>query len=148
MKKYNTNAKAEIEEYLYQMKGHHLTIKDIANHFKDEDIKVGQTTIYRKVEELVQEGVVKKYILGENNSASFEYVEKDLAAEDQGYHLKCEHCGKLIHFQCSQAAKFWEHLAEEHQFQIDMQQTVIYGVCQICSNAGDIHSPEESNHNR
>lgn len=141
MKKYNTNAKAEIEEYLRQMKGCHLTIKDIAEHFQQKQIKIGQTTIYRKVEDLVQEGTVKKYLLGENNSASFEYVEKDLTAEEQGYHLKCENCGKLIHFQCSEAAKFWEHLAEEHKFQIDMQQTVIYGMCQLCSrSARDMHS--------
>ncbi len=132
MATYNTDSKARVEKYLAERKGQHCTISDIYANFEKQGIHMGQTTIYRRVEELVKKGVVKKYIIDSQSAACFEYVGEEDDTEPH-YHLKCEECGKLVHFDCEEAKILWNHLTKKHNFQINLQRTVIYGVCDKCT---------------
>lgn len=131
MATYNTDSKEIILNYLSQKEGEHLTINDIYVHFKASGVNIGQTTIYRRMEDLVKLGIVKKYTVDSKSAACFEFVGKSANLKHQ-YHFKCEKCGKLIHFKCDEAEKLWEHLTKEHNFQINLQRTVIYGICDEC----------------
>lgn len=132
MAKYNTRAINEIEEYMFSRQGEHLTISQIYDHFVDSGSPIGKTTIYRKMEALIDAGLVKKHIIDKNNSAYFEFVGNDCSEDDTSYHLMCEKCGKIIHFHCTEATTLWKHLSEEHNFQIDTQRVVLYGICDVC----------------
>lgn len=95
MAKYNTHSMKEIEEFLSSQKGEHFTINQIYEYFSSQCKPIGKTTIYRKIEELVAGGIVKKHIIDDNSSAFFEYIGNS-DEEDVRYHLKCNKCGKII----------------------------------------------------
>ena len=134
-KNYNTKQKQEIISYLEKNSGHHITINDVFNYFKSKSVSVGQTTIYRHLESLVDEGIVKKYIFDNNTPACFEYVNENAHIKgDTCFHLKCEKCGMLIHLQCDELKQISSHIEKEHNFVLDTYRTVLYGLCESCRN--------------
>ncbi len=135
MAKYRTKQRDEIIAYLKTTNSKHFTAADLCEHFKNHNIPVGTTTVYRQLEQLVSEGLVKKYIIDENSSACFEYIGDDVNSQPGScYHLKCSECGRLIHLTCSEISAFEDHICEHHGFTIDKMRTVFYGTCRECRN--------------
>ncbi len=133
--KYRTKQRQILLSYLESIPGVHITAGDVCDYFEKRGTAIGQTTVYRQLERLVDEGVVNKYIIDGNSPACFEFVPDRVHHERETcYHAKCEKCGKLIHLNCEEIAGIRTHLQEHHQFLMDMQRTVFYGVCEACSN--------------
>lgn len=131
--KYKTKQRERLLIYLKTMAGAHITVNDVCEHFQEIGEPIGQTTIYRQMERLVDEGVVNKYIIDGNSPACFEYIEPKEHVEMEGcFHCKCEKCGKLIHLHCDEMAQMQRHLGIEHQFVLDPKRTVLYGLCEEC----------------
>ena len=126
--KYKTRQRQEILRYLKSSKNIHKTVKDIQEYFQRENIDVGLTTIYRHLNALIREGLVKKYRLNNDSSAYFEYVE-----EESSYHCHCNSCGKTIHIDCDEITAFQEHIKVCHGFQVDSFETTFYGICCSCN---------------
>ena len=55
---YRTRQREEILTYLKTVPGKHVTAADVRNHFQAQSVSVGQTTIYRDLEKLV-DGTLK-----------------------------------------------------------------------------------------
>lgn len=127
--KYKTKQREILLDYLESVKGVHVTASDACEYFKDRGANIGQSTIYRQLESLVDEGVVNKYIIDGNTPACFEYVGTQ---RDMCFHCKCEKCGKLIHLHCDEIEGMQVHLFEEHRFKMDPMRTVFYGLCEQC----------------
>ena len=130
---YRTKQAEKILTYLQMMAGKHVTAKDILEYFSRPEDSIGIATIYRHLDKMVEQGAVKKYILDSNTAACFQFI----VLEGQGsehFHLKCEKCGKLIHFDCVEFAKMQEHLAKKHGFAVNSLKTVLYGLCNECNN--------------
>lgn len=132
-KNYKTKQKEEILNYLKSVKNYHTTVQQISKHLQDLNTPVGVTTIYRHLETLVSEGIVKKYVLDGISGACFQYSEED-EFENTHFHFKCNGCGELIHFECKELEKLHIHLLNEHQMNIDLCKTIYYGICKECSN--------------
>lgn len=130
-KSYNTRQRSQVLSCLVNNKAKHMTVDEIAEWLKKNDILVGKTTVYRTLEKLVSEGKARKYISEEGRSACFQYVDKEEHCE-QHFHLKCVECGKLIHLQCGHLAQLEKHVFEHHSFEVDNTKTVLYGVCKEC----------------
>ena len=130
-KSYNTRQRSQILKCLVNNKTKHMTVDEIAEWLKENDIVVGKTTVYRTLEKLVSEGKARRYINDEGRSACFQYVDKEGHCE-QHFHLKCVDCGKLIHLQCAHLAELEKHVFEHHRFEVDNTRTVLYGVCEEC----------------
>lgn len=132
--KYKTRQKEIVVNYLKSVSGTHITAGDVARHFKEQGIPVGQATVYRQLESLVDQGLVNKYIIDSNSPACFEYTGADSRLQGEScFHCKCEKCGKLIHLHCDQLEEIQAHLDREHQFKLDPFRTVFYGLCEQCS---------------
>ena len=132
---YKTKQMAELLTFLESAKGRHITVNEICKYFKEKDISVGTTTIYRHLEKMVNEGLVAKYVVDGTSSACFEYIgNSDSSVNVSSYHCKCEKCGKLIHLHCSEVESLKEHMIEHHDFQLDPARTVFYGICKECRN--------------
>ena len=132
--KYNTRQREVLLEYLKSVTGRHVTVGDVCAYFKEQGTSIGQATVYRRLESLVDEGIVNKYIIDANSPACFEYVEtKSHITGDICFHCKCEKCGKLIHLHCDELSGIMEHLYEEHRFKPDPKRTVFYGLCETCA---------------
>ena len=133
--KYKTRQKEMLIDYLSSVEGEHITANDVCEFFKSQGETIGQSTIYRHLESLVDEGIINKYVIDANSPACFEYVgrESHLAGE-VCFHCKCEKCGCLIHLHCDELSEIGKHLYNEHHFKLDPKRTVFYGLCENCIN--------------
>lgn len=122
---YKTRQKDEILEFIRNQKGDFL-VKDIYAFFHE---RIGLSTIYRMVDRLVLEGVLKKSI-NKNNVTSYQYLEE--CEEKNHFYLKCRCCGKMIHVDCDCICDFIDHISLKHQFMIDTNNIVLFGYCFKC----------------
>lgn len=131
--KYKTKQKEILLGYLETVPGVHITAGDVCEYFRERGTPIGQSTIYRQLESLVDEGIINKYIIDSGSPACFEYVGAD-SHEDAEicFHCKCEKCGRLIHLRCDELEGVQAHLLSEHSFKIDPVRTVFYGLCERC----------------
>lgn len=131
--KYKTKQREILLSYFEKLPGVHVTALDVCNYLKDQGATIGQSTVYRQLESLVEEGIVKKYVIDMNSPACFEYVVTDGRKEPEAcIHCKCEKCGKLIHLHCDEMEAMLAHLHREHGFRVNPTRTVIYGLCEEC----------------
>jgi Fur family ferric uptake transcriptional regulator len=131
--KYKTKQSQILLEYLESVPGVHITASDVYEYFKKQGASIGQATVYRQLESLVDEGLLSKYTVDPNSPACFEYAGQHV--HDEGeicFHGKCEKCGKLIHFNCEELEEIKGHLYAEHHFSMDPIRTVFYGLCERC----------------
>lgn len=133
---YRTKHKAELMDYLETVQGEHITVSDVCEYFKHKGSPMGQTTVYRQLERLVDEGLVSKYIIDSSSPACFEYMGAEAhAGQGTCFHCKCEKCGRLIHLHCGELDEILGHLKNEHRFTMDTRRTVFYGLCDECASA-------------
>ena len=133
--KYKTKQREVMLDYFKTVPGVHVTASEVLNYLKTRGSSIGQSTVYRQLENLVDEGIIKKYIIDGNSPACFEYVEPDSHKDPEScFHCKCEKCGKLIHLHCSELEEIQSHLMQDHQFFLDPTRTVFYGLCDQCNN--------------
>lgn len=101
-----------------------------------EQCGVSRSTVYRQLAKMTEAGELRRFQSG--RQTLYQYAN---ATESCGshFHLKCESCGRLIHLDCESAAEFARHIAAGHGFELDMQRTVLYGVCRRCAEKkGDL----------
>jgi Fur family ferric uptake transcriptional regulator len=132
---YHTQQGERILDYMASLGGGHVTVSQIVRHFETEEPVIGQTTIYRHLEKLVQGGKIRKYLLSGGASACYQYITGDKKCREH-FHLKCEQCGILIHLDCTLLNKIRRHLLKSHNFQINTLKTVFYGKCEKCRSGG------------
>ncbi len=129
IKGYKTKQRTVIEALLKRNEGH-LTVEEICKKLESTGENVGRTTVYRTLEKLEKEGIVRKYsAVGE--SCCYQYVKGERECNNH-FHLKCEKCGKLIHLECSELDLISDHISEHHGFSVNPLKTVFYGVCEVC----------------
>ena len=133
---YKTKQRDTLLAYLETVQGKHVTVSDICIHFASNGENIGQTTIYRHLEKMVDEGLVNKYTIDAGTPACFEYVAPDENCHrDMCFHCKCEKCGRLIHMHCEELEGIGRHLLEHHGFALNSNRTVFYGICDECSSS-------------
>lgn len=108
----------------------HLSADEIADMLKNDGNKVGTTTVYRYLEKLYSEGIVRKYT-ADKDRARYSYAEKECR---EHFHLKCTECGTLFCADCDFLSELRDHIKSEHKFNIVASKTVFYGVCGACSD--------------
>ena len=131
--KYRTRQREILLAYLETVPGVHITAGDVCAYFRQQGVPIGQSTVYRQLESLVDEGVINKYIVDSSSPACFEYVGAESHEDAEVcFHCKCEECGKLIHLHCEELDGIQAHLLAEHQFRLNPLRTVFYGLCEDC----------------
>ena len=128
---YRTRQQAELLRYLEQTAGEHRTAAEIWAHFAKSPKPIGMATIYRHLDSLVAEGVVRRYQMDSGDRACFQFV------QEQGhcachFHCKCEACGALLHMDCDELREIGDHLLARHGFLWNAGKTVFYGLCAAC----------------
>ena len=131
---YKTKQREAILDYLVQHKDSHVTVNTIGDYLAEQGTPVGVTTIYRHLDKLLEQGLVRKYTIDSTTCACFQYSGQQEGCHEH-FHLKCEKCGKLIHLECSHLDDLISHIFSEHGFTIDPFRTVIYGCCCDCTRS-------------
>ena len=112
--------------------GGHMTAQDLIRALADAGRPVGSATVYRRLEHLVDEGLVRRFVVDEKTGACYQYAGEggDCARHS---HLKCVKCGTLIHLDCDFILELDSHIQREHGFRVDNARTVLYGDCAACA---------------
>ena len=132
---YKTKQREYILAFLQNSEGRHITVAELVRHLQDNATPVGTATVYRTLEQLVEEGMVRKYVLDGKSSACYQFLSDEPHLCQEHFHLKCLSCGTLFHVQCTFLDEMQAHIAAHHHFQIDHTKTVLYGYCEQCQNA-------------
>ena len=125
---YNTKQRQTILDFLMKSNSH-VTAAEIEKHLSDCGKKVGTATIYRYLNKLLAEGLVRKF--SSVDGACYQYIGNGKCHTH--YHFVCQSCNKLIHVECSALDTLSSHFFEKHGFKVDMGKTVFCGECSQCS---------------
>lgn len=128
---YNTRQKTAILQCVKGMKDKHFTVDSVCDTMLKSGDSAGRTTVYRFLEGLAKEGVLRKYAAALGESVCYQYVGEGDCNEH--FHLKCEKCGNLIHMECEEMCELANHIKTHHGFALNPFRTVIYGVCEDCA---------------
>ena len=123
-------------ECLKENSGVHLTAEEISSLLKRSEKTVSTATIYRQLEKLTTSGLIRKYISSPDEPACYQYHGGKSGCAHH-FHLKCVECNKLIHVSCEYLEELEHHIVEHHGFKIDNTRTVLYGICEKCSERSE-----------
>ncbi len=133
---YKTKQRDLILEELKKHESRHFTVEDVITLLHNSGSDVGKSTVYRYLEKLAQEGIVKKYTVDGERSICYQYLHSHQSCSNH-YHLKCEKCGKLIHMECETVDRLSEHIFVHHNFHLNAAKCVFYGTCENCTKGED-----------
>ena len=133
---YNTKQRENILRVLRETNGSHITADGLAALLQEQGTPVWNATIYRYLEALVEQGMVRKYVM-EGASACYQYIDAASACA-QHHHFKCTGCGRLFHIDCAVLQEMEAHLLREHHLKIDPTRTVLYGQCPECAGKDEV----------
>lgn len=131
---YQTKQRTQILEYLAEHGSTHMTAAELLIALNTSGTPIGSATVYRQLEKLEAQGLVRRYTLDDRGSACWQYAgeESEHGSCHQHFHLKCTACNRLFHLNCEHLQEIQSHVSAEHDFAIDPSRTVFYGVCGSC----------------
>ena len=130
--KYNTKHKVTLFAFLEEHKDQHLNIQEIQKGLPEIPV----ATLYRLMDSLVNDGTVRKFILGPNQFCCYQF--SGCNPGHHHFHLICEKCGKLIHLDCHEVNLLLEHIKGEHGFAVNVDKVNLYGICEECEKEGKL----------
>lgn len=128
---YRTKQRDLILEQIIDYQEESFSADDLLFQMRKNEMKVSKATVYRTLEKLESEGLVRKYYVSPSQSAFYQYIGNHLNCEDH-YHCVCYQCDQLFHIDCKDFDDLEAHFNEEHSFKIDLSQTILYGICEKC----------------
>lgn len=105
----------------------HPTIQEIYELAKKKYPSIGQATIYRNVNRLVEEGKILK--LPNNIDDSYHY---DINTNSHD-HLLCKNCGKIIDIFDNDYSEIFKNIEKNNSIKIDRATILLEGICQNCN---------------
>lgn len=132
MAQYKTKQRAQVIECLKENKDKHMTVEMLIKYLANAGVSVGRATIYRTLDMLCKEGIIRRYELTVDNSACYQYIDEHADCSEH-FHLKCEQCGELIHLDCDHITELSKHIEKDHAFRVNNSKTVLYGLCAKCA---------------
>ena len=128
---YHTDQKNMIFRYFERNNDRQISASEIKEELDAANQKIGLATIYRHLDSLEKQGVIRKFADESGKKSCWQYAGGNENCSGH-YHLKCEKCGKIIHLDCGFVSDIDAHILTEHQFTMDRTKTVFYGTCAAC----------------
>ncbi len=125
-----TKQRKEILEKILSRTGH-FEIEDIVLEFKNQNIDVSRSTVYRTLNILKELGIVNEVIKFKNKTLY------EVALNEHHDHLVCENCGKIIEFHSQEIEDLQNKICEEYNFKPNFHRLEIYGLCEDCKNLNE-----------
>ena len=128
---YNTKQKKLVLDLMQSNGQKQLTCDEITYLLLKNGTPVGKTTVYRQLEKLADDGVIRKFSSNSSKCFYYQYVDLDMKCNEH-MHLRCINCGKYEHLSCDFMKTFSEHISLHHGFSVSNSQTEIMGFCVNC----------------
>ena len=132
MAKYNTVQREQLIRFLKKNSSNAMTVIEIADMMKNDpeiEKSPGESTVYRLIKQLVEEGEVKRTVKG--CSREFLYQITDSEKCRMHLHMKCSECGGLFHMNDKISENLINELLEKEGFYLD-RNMVLSGICKNC----------------
>lgn len=126
MKERNTKQKRIILEML-ENDYTHPTIQELYKKIRIKDPSIGQATVYRNVNRLVEEDKVLKISLGNG----IEHYDGHCHTH---YHLLCTRCEKIYDLEDEEESLLRKRMEDKYHIKIDKSKIVFEGICKGCLN--------------
>lgn len=131
---YNTKQLGALLACLEAHKSESLTVDGVCEKLCAAGEKIGRSTVYRRLEALVDEGKISRFAPEEGKSVTYRFIGSE-CGDDCHFHLICTECGEVEHTHCHELEGLFSHMASEHGFKINEKKTVLYGICKKCGGA-------------
>ena len=131
MAKYMTKQRSLLLDFLQAHPDQALSAGQISEGV--EGAQISPSAVYRNLAELEAEGRVRRLRRGEGREAFFQYM--DGADCRNSVHLSCTRCGKTFHMNALGAERMLRDVERSDMFQVDRNETVLYGICSACQRS-------------
>ncbi len=128
---YHTKCKTYIMNYLKNHSSKRFSAQDIFSYIEKEGGTVNIATIYRNLDNLVNNEILMKYKTAEDDRCLYQYVEPHSGCHSH-LHIQCKKCGKISHLDCDAMEEFQRHLMGHHGFVLECQTSILTGICSDC----------------
>ena len=128
---YNTKQRRTLLAFLGQHPDELFSARQIADALKAEQISL--SAVYRNLVQLEADDQIRRYTKSGTQEAFYEYIAADHCKDV--VHMKCVKCGRTFHMTEQNAAMLAELLAQNEQFGLDRNSTVLYGTCSQCKES-------------
>ena len=105
----------------------HLSADDVVTSVRAELPRVNPSTVYRTLDLLVAEGLLRRTDLG-SGRAFYE-----VAHEHPHHHVVCESCGDVAHFHDEVLGDARQRIASETGYTLGDGELTLYGLCARCA---------------
>ncbi|ONI39889.1 hypothetical protein AN640_00375 [Candidatus Epulonipiscium fishelsonii] len=123
--RYNTQNRQLILEYIKKNKDKYVSINDIQQELLTQGKNINKSTIYRYIDQLLNEQLILKHI-GEKKS-SFQYIGNNKSCHTH-LHMKCKQCGLTVHL----PTDLLTSVEVINQFKIEYETSIVQGICNLC----------------
>jgi len=127
--KYKRSQQREQILGLLQNTGKHPSADWIYSHLKDDFPNLSMGTVYRNLNILIEQGLVKKIDFG----STFDRFEANIAPH---YHFICESCGSIIDLDLPIDESLNEHVQNETPYLVSRHKIEYFGICDRCRVSG------------
>jgi Fe2+ or Zn2+ uptake regulation protein len=131
-----TVQRAAIWEALTDVPGMHLDADAVARRVRKRLPQVNESTVYRTLDVLVEDGLVTRTDLGADR-AFFEPTH-----EHPHHHLVCERCGSVSHVHDDAFGDLRRLLAADGRFVPGDREITVFGTCRACLVAAALQAAE------
>ena len=105
----------------------HPTAEYIYEILKKEDSKISLATLYRNLNQLAENGLIKK-IDGLESSSHYDHN------THAHYHFICDNCKKVFDVSCDIVPDIVKKIEDETGFIVSSHDIIIHGICKNCKN--------------
>lgn len=126
--RYSTKQMSILTSFFESNANAHFTADEVYDSVRDSGIS--RATVYRRIERLVEDGVLIKYTLDNRAGACYQYCCSE--HQNDTCHFICTQCKAVKHIDCSLLNNLQTHLTSDHNLTIDSTRTVFYGLCGGC----------------
>lgn len=126
--RYNTKQETILIDFFEKNSNKHFNADEVCSAVVSEGIS--RATVYRRLERLVEDGILLKFNLGNGLGACYQFCNSN--HHGSIFHFVCTNCKSVKHLDCSVVDDVLVHLTEHHNLQIDNERTVFYGLCEEC----------------
>ncbi len=148
MARYNTIQREQLVRYLTANKTTAMTILEIAKNMKQASGELrcpSESTLYRLVSQLVEEGTVKRMVNGRSREFLYQIIDDEDCRKH--LHMKCGVCGKMLHMADETSEQLVALLLESEGFHLD-RDVVLQGVCTDCKALSNKKNEKTQGENR
>ncbi len=135
MAHYDTEQKRILKKILEENSDTAYTVEELMNKMRSVcgENTPGQSTVYRLITHLIEEGTVKRFTKENSRKAAYQIVLGEHC--DSHLHLKCTDCGKLIHLDEKISDELLKMVSNTSDFSVSEEDTVLFGHCGKCKNS-------------